>query len=114
VLALFADENLDGRLYRGLLRRGLDLLRAQGVGLTGADDPMILDWAARAGRVLVTHDVATMPDHAYERLTQGLAMLGVMVVPANMRTSLALNEIEWIAACSRPEDWEGRVRYLPL
>lgn len=114
MLALFADENFDGRLYRGLLRRGLGLLRAQGVGLTGADDPMILDWAARAGRVLLTHDVATMPDYAYERLMQGLAMLGVMVVPANMPTVLALNEIEWIAVCSRLEDWEGLVRYLPL
>jgi predicted nuclease of predicted toxin-antitoxin system len=57
-----ADENFRGALVRGLLRRRptLDLLRVPDVGLSGADDPDILDWAAREGRVVLTHDAATL------------------------------------------------------
>ncbi|WP_200388716.1 DUF5615 family PIN-like protein [Thiocapsa imhoffii] len=38
---MLADENLDGNIVRGLLRRvqGVDVVRVQDVGLSGADDP---------------------------------------------------------------------------
>jgi hypothetical protein len=54
----------------------------QDVGLTGADDPTILEWAAAGGRILFTHDVSTMTRFAYERVAAGLAMPGVGVVDA--------------------------------
>ena len=62
MLRLLADENLNNDIVRGLRRRlpGLDLVRVQDVGLSGADDPTILAWAAREGRVMLTHDVSTM------------------------------------------------------
>lgn len=40
-------------------------------GLSGADDPTVLAWAAVEGRVLLTHDLATMTDFAYERVAEG-------------------------------------------
>jgi predicted nuclease of predicted toxin-antitoxin system len=62
-----ADENFNGNVVRGLrLRRpDLDIVRVQDVGLSGADDPTVLAWAAREGRILLTHDVATITRYAY-------------------------------------------------
>jgi predicted nuclease of predicted toxin-antitoxin system len=62
VLRFAADENFNNDIVRGLLRRkpNLDIVRVQDVGLAGADDPTILEWAAREGRILLTHDVSTI------------------------------------------------------
>ena len=46
------------------------MTRVQDVGLAGAADPVILGWAASEGRILLTHDAATMPGFAYARLMQ--------------------------------------------
>ncbi len=58
MLRLAADENLNSDIFRGLIRRKphLDIVRIQDVGLSGAEDAEVLDWAAREGRVLLTHD----------------------------------------------------------
>lgn len=71
---LLADENFNGRVLRALVRQqaGLDVVRAQDVGLGGADDPAVLEWAARADRVVLTHDVQTMTRYAHERVAAGL------------------------------------------
>ena len=54
MLRLAADENFNGDIVRGLLRRNpkLDIVRVQDVGLSGADDPSVLQWAADQGRIL--------------------------------------------------------------
>ena len=67
VIRFAADENLNDAITRGLRRRQstIDIVRAQDTGLSGADDPTILQWAAEQGRVLLTHDVSTMTKHAY-------------------------------------------------
>jgi len=69
MIALAADENFNNDILRGLmrLRPGLDIVRIQDVGLSGADDPVVLEWAAREGRVLLRHDVSTITRHAFER-----------------------------------------------
>ncbi len=56
MLSLLADENLDGNIVRGILRRvkGLNLARVQDLGMSGLDDPTVLRWAAEQGRILVT------------------------------------------------------------
>ena len=62
MLTLAADENFNNDIVRGLLRRrpDLDIVRIQDCGLSGVDDPLVLAWAAGEGRVLLTHDVATV------------------------------------------------------
>jgi hypothetical protein len=49
MIRLAADENLNNNIVRGLLRRkpDLDIIRIQDVGLSGADDPTVLEWTAR-------------------------------------------------------------------
>jgi predicted nuclease of predicted toxin-antitoxin system len=65
VLRLAADENFNNDIFRGLLRRmpALDIVRVQDAGLSGADDPAILEWAAQQGRILLPHDVSTITLH---------------------------------------------------
>jgi predicted nuclease of predicted toxin-antitoxin system len=94
MLSLLSDENFNGDIVRGLLLRhpNLDLLRVQDVGLREVDDPTILAWAASHGRILLTHDRATMPDFAYNRLVRGEPMVGMFVVNDRMPMRQAINK----------------------
>lgn len=86
MLRLLSDENFNGDIVRGLFLRqpNLDLLRVQDVGLREVDDLEILDWAAINEHIVLTHDRATMPDFAYERLLRGAQMLGLFLVNDRM------------------------------
>jgi len=116
MLLLAVDENFNNDIVRGLLRRNpnLNIIRAQDVGLSGAADPAILEWAAREGRVLLTHDVSTMTHHAYERIRAGKPMPGVFEVSRSLPISTVIDDILLLVECSREGEWEGEVRYLPL
>ena len=116
MLRLVADENLNNSIVRGLLRRQpeLDIVRIQDVGLSGTDDPTVLEWAAREGRVLLTHDVSTITRYAYERVRAGQPMPGVFEVGRNVPIGRAIEDILLLAEYSFDDEWEGQVRYLPL
>jgi predicted nuclease of predicted toxin-antitoxin system len=79
MLRLAADENFNGDIVRGLLRRNpkLDIVHIQDLGLSGADDPSVLQWAADQGRILVTHDISTLAKYAFDRTAAGQPMPGV-------------------------------------
>ncbi len=76
MLRLLADENCSNDIVRGLWRRqpDLDLVRVQDVGLSGAADSAVLEWAAETGRLLLTHDVSTITKYAYQRVMAGQRM----------------------------------------
>ncbi|MCY3023174.1 MAG: DUF5615 family PIN-like protein [Planctomycetota bacterium] len=116
MLKLAADENFNGIILRGLHRReaGVDVVRVQDVALAGADDRVILAWAAREGRVLLTHDVSTMTAFARERIRDGLPMPGMVEVPEHMPLGDAVEHILLLARCSLEGEWEGQITYLPL
>jgi hypothetical protein len=116
MLRLAADENFNQAMVRGVLVRvpDVDLVRVQDAGLSGADDPTVLEWAAREKRVLLTQDVYTMTHHAYERVRAGLPMPGVFEVGSTVAIGDAIDDIMLLAECSEEGEWEGQVRYLPL
>jgi hypothetical protein len=116
MLMLVADENFNNNIVRGLLRckPNLDIVRIQDVGLSGADDPTILEWAAQEGRVLLTHDVSTITRYAYKRVGAGKCMPGVFEVSRNVSIKVAVEDILLLAECSLGNEWEGQVQYLPL
>lgn len=111
-----ADENFNNDILRGVRRRNssVDIVRIQDAGLSEAEDSAILEWAAGEGRVLLTHDVATMTRYAYERVRNGLRMPGVFEVNRGVPIGKAIEEIFLLAECSLDGEWEGQVRYLPL
>ena len=92
----------------------LDIVPVQEVGLREVDDSPVLEWAAREERIVVTHDVSTFADFAYERVAAGLPMPGVIEIPESVPRSVIIDELILIAGASEPNDWESRVVYLPL
>jgi hypothetical protein len=115
-LRFLADENFDNRILAGLRRRlgAFEVVRVQDTDFVGAPDPTILAWAAGEGRILLTHDAATIPHFAFERMEAGEAMPGVIEVPLHMPIGQAIEELSLAIEASRPEDWEYQVVYLPL
>lgn len=116
MLSFLADENFNNQIIRGILRQNsrVDIVRVQDVGLSEANDPTVLEWAAKQGRVVLTHDVATMTRFAYERIQSGLLMPGVFEVSRRVPIGLAIEEILLIEECSLEAEWERQVRFLPL
>src|SRR5215210_3494794 len=116
MLRLAADEDFNNRILRGLLRRstGLGVVRVQDAGLAGRDDAEVLEWAAREGRVLLTHDVTTMRRYVDERAAAGLRMPGVFEVSQDTPIAVAIEDILLLAECSLEGEWEDQIRFLPL
>ena len=115
-MRFLTDENFNGDILRGLVRRlpKLDIVRVQDVGLRNTDDPEILEWAAREKRILLTHDVATITMYAYERVDRELPMTGVIEVIATDSIGKILNDLEILILCANPEDYENQVLFVPL
>ncbi|MGB5835012.1 MAG: DUF5615 family PIN-like protein [Thiohalocapsa sp.] len=117
MIRLLADENFNNNIVRGVRLRDpdIDLVRIQDVvGLSGADDPSVLEWAAEHRRVLLTQDVATITAFAYERVRAGKPMPGVFELSLRVTLRSAIDDIVLLATCSEDGEWEGQVRYLPL
>lgn len=115
MLKLLADENFDNTIVRGLFRRNpkLDIVRVQDVGLSGKDDPTILEWAAQEGRILLTHDVATITRYAYDRVRQGQTMPGVIEISTDAAIGRAIEDLLVLVGCSQAGELEGQIHYLP-
>lgn len=111
-----ADENFNGRILRGVLRRlpTLDVLRAQDTPLYGAADQDLLAWAADEGRILLTHDVATLVGYAYERLSSGLPMSGVVAVRTDCPIGRIVEDLELIVEAGEADTLDRRILFLPL
>ena len=116
MLRFAADENFNNHVVRGLRRRNpaLDIVRIQDAGLYSADDPTILSWVAREGRILLTHDAATMTRFAYDRVAAGLVMPGVIEIKKTAPAGPVIEDLLLLAECSLEGEWENRVEYLPL
>jgi hypothetical protein len=115
-MRFLVDENFDNTIIRGLLRRkpNLDVVRVQDVELSGADDPTVLEWAAQEGRILLTHDVATITRYAYERLADSLRMPGVIEVAWEAPIGRVIDDLLLLEDCGVEGDVEGQIVYLPF
>lgn len=114
MVKLLADAAFNGTAFDAALaqRPDLDLIRVQDVGLRTAPDPVILEWAATAGRVLLTHDRQTMPGFAYDRVRAGLPMPGVIVLRDEPeRIGVLVEAVILVALCSERAEWVDRVEF---
>ena len=111
-----ADENIDPDLVLGLRRRAddIDIVRVQDVGLRTLGDPEILQWAADEHRIVISHDIKTLPRFAADRITAGLPMPGLIVLRSSLNIAQAINELTVIAGASDAEEWNNQIVYLPL
>jgi hypothetical protein len=112
MVRFLADASLNHYIVAACLRREPALAAA--ANLEGAPDPWVLALAAEQGRVVVTHDVRTMPRHFGDFLVAGGRSPGVLLV--SQRTPIAI-VVEWLLliwAASDPSEWENRILEIPF
>src|SRR4051812_46250749 len=107
MVRLLADENFNGRIVKGLLRRcpTCDLVRAQDVGLRTETDPVVLEWAAAQNRLLLTHDMKTIPLFAMDRVIAGQPMPGVLIVDDLAGIGEVIDDLQLVIECTSDEEW---------
>jgi hypothetical protein len=113
---LYADENFNRKIVRGILecKPEIPIFRVQQFGLGGIEDPELLEWLAQGNGVLLSHDYATVPHFANERLRKGLRMTGVLMVPQTTNLQQMIEEIILAVECFSDDEWDSQVRYLPF
>jgi hypothetical protein len=109
------DEDLDGRVLRGLRRAApeVDIRSAVDAGLVGLKDPDILRICADSGRILVSQDRRTMPAH-FARYVTGAQSPGVIVLREAIPIATAIEELLLIWIASQAEEWINRLAWIPL
>jgi hypothetical protein len=92
---------------------GVYFQTATAAGLAGLFDPQVLERAATEGRVLVSHDQSTMPQH-FAAFIQNQPSAGLLIVPQHLSYMVVAEELLLIWAASEAEEWLNRIAYLPL
>ena len=115
-MRFLADENFDNRILNGLRSAlpDLDIVRAQDTEISGARDPDLLEWAATQERILITHDIRTIPQFVADRLTSGLPMPGVIIVQSDLAIGTAIHELSILIEAGKHEDFVDMVCYVPI
>jgi hypothetical protein len=111
---LLADADLNFAIVAGVVRRNpeIDFKRAEEVPLEGLKDLAVLTVSAQEGRVLVSHDVSTMPAHLRAFIRE-CPSPGVILIPQELGVAKAIENVLLISeACDAP-DLENRVCLAP-
>ena len=109
------DANFDLVILAAAKRRApdLDFQTAQDTGLVGMEDPDVLAVAARAGRVLLTHDVRTMPRHFVAFIGEHTSA-GVLLIPQSLPRRQVVEDLLLIWGAMEAEEWINRIMSFPL
>lgn len=110
-----ADANFNQRIVADLLLREsrIDFGLPQDLIPAGTKDPQVLEIGATVGRIVVTHDVRTMPTH-FQMFVHEHACAGVVLVPTRMTVGDAIEDLLLIWQASEAEEWMNQMRRLPL
>lgn len=116
MIALLADEHFPHAIVREtfLHHPAVDFITVQAANLHGTPDPALLEWAARANRVIVTYDVSTLVGFAYERVRRGESMPGVVVAFDHLAIGQVIQDLATIALAGDPSELANQVLFLPL
>ena len=83
------------------------------MGAAGKDDLTLLRIAAEESRILVSHDLSTVPRH-FRHLIARRASPGVILIPQKLALSTAIEDLVTISLASEAEEWVNQIRFLPL
>jgi hypothetical protein len=112
-----ADNDLNRLIVAATFRRepGIDFQTAQAAQFDYLDDETVLQRAASAGRILVTHDKRTLPKHFASFLATGNSSPGVLsVIPQDVPLRAVVDTLILIWADDQPVDWENAVTIIPF
>jgi len=77
------------------------------------DDLTVLARAAADNRVLVSHDIKSMPRH-FASFIQANVSSGVLIVPQGTPLTVVADDLLLIWLVDDAQDWINRIRILPL
>jgi hypothetical protein len=106
-----ADNDLDHDIVRALLRRHPDI-DFKLDPLHNVDDDEVLALALSEGRLLVTHDLTTIPP-LYQSLRAKRELPGVFLYPQRKPITLAVEHLELVWQLTEADQWQNRLIYLP-
>lgn len=114
MLKILFDHNFNHGIKRGLTYRlpDLDSVTAHEIGMRSAHDENLLRWAAEHGRVLISHDRRSMPDHFASLMLAGETTAGILIIPQNMTIRRAVDELELFVVCDNHEEWINRIHVI--
>ena len=90
----------------------IDFKTALEAGLAGFDDSAVLRIAADEGRLLVTHDVSSMPD-TFSLFIETETSPGVILVSQNLSYHGAIERLLHVWNTTEAEDWQNVISFLP-
>ncbi len=116
MIRFLADEDLDGRIIRGVRRHfpEIELTSINELGLHGTSDPEVLRIASEQDRVLLTHDKNTMVPLALDSIRVGFYCPGVVHINRFSQMGRIIDDIALIAGASHEDEWRNQVKFLPL
>ena len=109
-----ADVDLKRAIVDGVLRRdrSVDFKIGQQASLDGLPDLEVLAFAAREGRMLVTHDVTTMPTH-FEEFVRRRESPGVIITPQHLPVGQVIEALLLVVNAGNTADLRNCVLLLP-
>ena len=109
------DANFNQSIVRGLLLRepAIDFVLPEAVIPEKTPDSQVLDIAESLRRVLVTHDVSTMPVW-FEQCVEERRCAGLIIVPEAIPIRNVIEDLLLIWHLTVPEEWVNRIRWLPM
>ena len=112
---LLIDHDFNERILRSLQSRAeVDVVLARAVNLQKKPDAVLLAWAAAEDRIVLSHDLETMPRFVIARVRGAETMPGLILIPQDLRISKAVEELTTIALCSDQSEWRDTIIYIPL
>jgi len=110
-----ADADFNQKIILGLLRREptIDFQTASQGDVIGRPDPEVLAIAARENRILISHDLGTMPAH-FTRFTETQSGPGLILVSQEIDMGTAIEDLLLIWAASIHEEWRDKIGFVPL
>lgn len=109
------DANFNQKIVRGLLIRepAIDFELPERVIPEKTPDPQLLDLAESPGRVLVSHDVSTMPVW-FQQCVEQRPCAGLIPVPEKLPIRDAIEELLLIWHTTEAEEWVNLMLRIPL
>ena len=113
-IKLLADASLSVSIVSGVIRAepSVDFLGATRE-LEGRSDDEVLAIAAHEGRILVTHDLKTMPSHFAEFVGHSQSP-GVILISQKTSVAEAIDSLLLAWYGSEASEWVNRICRLPL
>jgi Domain of unknown function (DUF5615) len=110
-----ADNDLDARIIAATKRLDpeIDFQTALKLGLhLKVPDDQVLALAAAQGRIIVSHDRKTMPNH-FERFIIGNTSPGLIIISQQLPIGRAAEWLHLIWAASEAEEYVNSIYSLP-